>query len=285
MRESSPSRTALLIALGVVILGGDSYGRERLPPGALDAQIELLKVTNLLWPLPIFVLCNPIVTKLVRWILHTMHPNLLEGMAFRKCFIDSTLSNFLNRSPESNKQVLILAPGYDTLSIRTRERAAVSWWEIDHPATAVIRRRIKHNKSVNRLELDLTEPTELSHVLSKQREYDSSLPTCVVIEGLLMYLTETQVKNLFLCGAPVVGNDSICVFDHLDWDDRQQRTNLGWISDFAHWVLASGGEPWLWGIQPSRLEAFFESEIDSDWKVVECGHACGLERCAIVRKS
>jgi methyltransferase (TIGR00027 family) len=193
------------------------------------------------------------------------------------------------------RQVLIVAAGYDTLALRlSNEFPTVHFWEVDHPATSKCKQRalaaLGQPKNLHTVAADLTQLSLHDALLvdnnnnnnnkNKNNKYDPNAPTVVVMEGLLMYLTEHQVQQLFNDVSSVVGpkGSSVC-FDFVGWKESKNLADIGWLAPFMHWWLRRRGEPWLWGVDPARLSSFFSN---TRWRVMGQPMSIGCERLAIV---
>ena len=138
MHKGKPSRTAYKVAVNVVTLGAKPGMNEVLPPGIVDATEDLLVASGVAR------------TGTVRWArsqravaiyeaLDWMLPGQFEAFAHRKAFCERQVRDGIAAGAE---QILVLGAGYDTLGWRlTPEFPGVSFFEIDHPATAGVKAR------------------------------------------------------------------------------------------------------------------------------------------------
>jgi len=158
MKEHRASLTSFIVAFLVVLFGGNDQGRSKLPPGLVKLQIELLYACGLLWGPESWsvLICNPLTAYLAGLILGFVVPGMMEGLAYRKTFIERQVLLAFNDVPDC-RQVLIVAAGYDTLALRmlprdfgrsktTKKHTAttqkgVIFLEVDHPATARVKKR------------------------------------------------------------------------------------------------------------------------------------------------
>ena len=283
MKDNTPSRTALKVAMILVLLGGDEYGRSKCPPGAIEAQMHLLKAARLLFGFSQWwMIQNPIFAKLSRWSSGFVHPNIMEGVGIRKCFMEEHVRMCLD--DKKCQQVLIIGAGYDTLALRLcQEYPQVQFWELDHPATSQVKQRglqkMGQPRNLHTIMADLTR-TSLEQVLPQQVEYNVNARTTVVMEGLLYYLSEVEVKQLFQSLANVVGTGSSVCFDFFGWNAQRNRLDLGWMTSLLTFSIKITGEPWKWGIDPRELQVFFH---DTQWSVNVVPRSIGIERLACVK--
>lgn len=295
MIEGRPSRTALWIASNVLIL--DKAGTcDYLPDGIAPLQKAVLSALhNLNWleRFFLFVLCdNYIFCRFFVWLVSAcVVKNGIEVAAFRKSYFEQQVRDFLG-SEEEPQQVLVLAAGYDTLSLRlANQYPKTSFWEIDHPATGRFKDRLwqdqtktenaapqskpKRSTSIPALttkpqnlfhaHVDLVESGSLVKTLQENHpSYDVSKPTIVIMEGLLSYLSKQQIQQLFRDIARVVGeNGSIVAFNAVIKQKQTgksgaARIDFGWFSWIVSVLVQRGGEPFLMGMDPETIPEFFQ---------------------------
>ena len=290
---TTPSKTALMVALFLIILGSDDYGSSKCPPGAVAAQITVL---NGVVPFPMLIrlIHNPLFGKLARWVLHTfVHEQFLEGIGVRKTYMEHGVRTFLSKRKNTNRaQVLVLASGYDTLATRlcqdykedTDSASTVTFWEVDHPATYAAtsssskRKQNQSGHCVQSIMADLT-TTKLKTALSLPSSlekndpyYDPTIPTVVIIEGLTMYLTGTQLLDLLSDVSTVIGKGSRICFDHFGW--KNGTFENGWLTQCQMRFAKLLGEEWHWGIDPKDLQEFLK---DSQYKIIDQSTKVGME--------
>lgn len=284
MLDDKASVTALKVAMIILMLGGDEYGRSKCPPGSVEAQLLLLQACRLPFTgFPFVLIMNRIFAKFSRWMSSLTHQDLMEGVGIRKCFMESHVRNFLNDNSKVSTQVLIVGAGYDTLAYRlSQEYPSSTFWEVDHPATSRVKQQGLENLSPQPSNLhcimaDLSK-TSLPQVLSQQSLCNPKTKTIVVMEGLLYYLDESQVKQLFRDVAQVTPKGSQVCFDFFGLR-KDGQLDLGWMTPLLVWSIKFTGEPWKWGIAPDNLSAFFD---DTTWRVVGEPQSIGIERLACV---
>mmetsp|Transcript_32180 Transcript_32180/g.73943 ORF Transcript_32180/g.73943 Transcript_32180/m.73943 type:complete len:286 (-) Transcript_32180:248-1105(-) len=284
MIDSTPSRTAFLVAIFLVMLGGDSFGRSLCPPNSVPLQKTLMSAIGLRF---LWLYSNPFVAKLARCLMSLIIcPNMLESIGIRKLRIENAVREFLSTENGcSNLQVWNVGAGFDTLTLRLApEYAKVKFWELDHPATAAVKQRAAR-ECVKPLPTNLTfvtadlSKTSLEDAM-RDSSFDSASPTIVILEGFLTYLPESQVRELFAKLHGFVGVGSRVVFDHFGLKDG--KMDHGWLTDALAWGVSGVGEPWLWGIDPKDLADFLAQ--DGLWKVVSQDGRVGCEFGAVLER-
>jgi methyltransferase (TIGR00027 family) len=294
MKDEKPSITAILVAYCILILGGDEWGLARIPAGIVAYQAAVLLAAGIPFGKCPYLLCNPFVSRLARFVAAVWYPGFFEGIGFRKLIIDSQVRDFLRLSkakqPDQQRQVVVVAAGYDTLALRLcKENPEDTFWEVDHPATSRVKSRVwtqdKYSKTIlgsqpdnfKHVAADLT-VQHLDQALKTQSNYSTSNPTIVIVEGLSMYLTEEQIRNLFTDIEKSVSKGSVVVFDFFGWNERRKQVDVGRIFPLLHHYGITGrAEPWVWGLNPKKAEDFFS---DTNWKLLTDVQTCGFENVA-----
>ncbi|CQD15713.1 tetracenomycin polyketide synthesis O-methyltransferase TcmP [Mycobacterium europaeum] len=109
-------------------------------------------------------------------------------VALRAKQLDGWCADFLRRNPDA--VVLHLGCGLDGRAFRVAAPPSVAWFDIDQPAVIELRRRLYDDTERYRMiGSSVTDPEWLDQI-------PTGRPTLVVAEGLLMYLTEQQVRQL-----------------------------------------------------------------------------------------
>jgi methyltransferase (TIGR00027 family) len=161
----------------------------------------------------------------------------------------------------------------------------VTFVEVDHPATGNIKAKglkaMGWPSNLFAVHMDLARE-RLVDVLNEQPFFDAKANTIVVVEGLLFYLKEDQVKDLFKALAQCTGPKSMVAFDFFGWDESTKRLNIGVI---AKLLLSNAvfliGEPFYWGCEPEQLPAFLSS---TGWMVAGKTLKVGIEQLATAKK-
>jgi O-methyltransferase involved in polyketide biosynthesis len=109
-------------------------------------------------------------------------------VALRAKKFDVWSTAFLHRHPDA--VVLHLGCGLDSRALRLEPPATVRWFDVDQPAVIELRRRLYEDRDGYRM---------IGSSVT-DREWLEQIPAdhqaLVVAEGLLMYLTESQVRDL-----------------------------------------------------------------------------------------
>ena len=109
------------------------------------------------------------------------------GIAIRTVIFDTLVSDFIARNPEA--VVINIAAGLDTRFTRV-DSGRLLWYDIDLPQSIDVRRQVFTQTARNKqIAHDILTPGWAGEI--ERRE-----ATLIIIEGLLMYFTESQVRNL-----------------------------------------------------------------------------------------
>jgi methyltransferase (TIGR00027 family) len=124
----------------------------------------------------------------IRMIDTVLVPGMVRHFLFRKKFIEDQVLQFLKKGGD---QVVVLGGGFDTLSLRvSKQHSAASFFEIVNDISFTIPRNCFF------VEADLSNVT-VGEALSDHKNFNPDAPTMVIIEGVLMYLSEADVQALF----------------------------------------------------------------------------------------
>ena len=265
MRTERPSYTARKVALNVVTLGAKRGMEKILPPGIVDATAKLLiesgavgrrgvRFSRTRMAVGIYVAFD--------W----MMPGQYEAFAHRKAFCERQVRKGVEAGAS---QVLVLGAGYDTLGWRLApEFSGVNFFEIDHPATARLKARgvqaMGRRANLHLIAEDLGE-RQLVDVLHADATWDSSAPTVIVAEGLLMYLPPEAVGTLFEQCAAVTGPGSRVAFTYIG-TRANGRPDAGPWTWLVLWILKVNGEPWLWATAAGELRSFLN---EHGWEIAD----------------
>ena len=166
-------------------------------------------------------------------------------------------------------QVVILGAGFDARAYRIPGIGQAAVFEVDHPATSARKRRIVEGElgalphHVRFVPLDFNSES-LSRAMSST-DYDPSLRTLIIWEGVTNYLTEVAVNGtLRWCATAAVGSTVIFTYVHRQVLDSPE-TFEGAAKVLA--TLRATDERWTFGIDPSCLSTFLESRglvLDKD---------------------
>ena len=109
-------------------------------------------------------------------------------VALRAKQLDIWAEEFLRRNPDA--VVLHLGCGLDSRAFRLEMPSGVRWFDVDVPEVIALRRRLYTERAgYTMIRSSVTEPGWLDQIPPER-------PALIVAEGLLMYLTEAEIRDL-----------------------------------------------------------------------------------------
>ncbi|MBE0676675.1 MAG: class I SAM-dependent methyltransferase [Bacteroidales bacterium] len=186
---------------------------------------------------------NPIHRKILK---DKYNQKLAVTMALRSRRFDRYVSDFLSKYPLGT--VINLGCGLDTRFYRT-DNGTVTWYDIDFPEVIELRRRFLEENSRHLFIGDsVTNPDWITQV-------KTGGPYLILAEGLFMYLTETDVRELFQSVQRELGSAEIaCEVANLYWVNKMKSGWMKW--KFKRQLGMTGGAVFSFGVPESR---YFES--------------------------
>lgn len=144
-------------------------------------------------------------------------------VALRAKQIDTWAADFLSRHPDAT--VLHLGCGLDSRAFRLEVPGGVRWFDVDLPEVIDLRRQLySAHENYRMIGASVTDPAWLDEV-------PSGGPVLVVAEGLLMYLDEAEVAQLFTRIIDRFGSGEV-VFDGISrWMTRVSKHNRWGLHD------------------------------------------------------
>ncbi len=193
MRADRPSSTALLIAAATVFLARDPRLAQLVPAGAAELCARCLEAASPRRLALAGLASRPGLRWAARLAERATIPGLLAHFMLRKRWIEQAARAAL---AEGTGQVVIVGAGFDTLAARLApEFPRVKFIEVDHPATQRVKlAAFDFPANVFFVAADLAS-THIESVLKDSLEKQK--PSLFVVEGLLMYLTDAQIAELF----------------------------------------------------------------------------------------
>lgn len=259
MKDNKPSSTACLVALGTFLI------LHELNEQHWDARIKkyLAEITRRL-PLHFSLLALLSKFRPFRFFFEKLMSLVIPGMfahyVARKIFIEAQVKAAL---ADGCQQLVVIGGGLDTLAMRTHAtNPSLSVVELDHPATQDIKRHALENfqqetQNIQFVSVDLTQKT-ISEALA-DTGFNPSIPTVFVIEGVLMYLTEDDVKKTISHCVSMSAQNSRLILTFLEKNESGQVAFQGSQARVVGSWLKKESEPFIWGLAPDNAAEFFAS--------------------------
>lgn len=258
MRNKKISLTALGIARAQVFLSSDPDFGYLVPRQAVDAS---------LWFIEEYTGNNRyeriVNKKLYRYIFSFFErisfPGTTLYYTLRKRFIEEMVRKDITNGVQ---QIVILAGGFDTLALRLhKEFPQVVFLELDHPETQAIKRKAFNKRTLlapnyQLIPVDLTKQSP-AEVLVGNPYFTPNTRTIVIAEGITMYLTDSEVNQLFESIRKIGSPKGRCIFTYITKQvGRLEKFNLR--NRFLDMRLRLIKEPYKWTIEKNKLEYFLK---------------------------
>jgi methyltransferase (TIGR00027 family) len=276
MKSGRVSQTALKVGLIMITLNEKAGWKPRLPEGLVELTERLILATDVFGygPRMISVSKKPWVIRLSNY-FETKMPGAFEGIGERKIFMNEQV---LAAIEVGATQVLVVGAGFDTLCLRLAPQFPhIQFFEVDHPATSAAKAKgvaqEGQPENMTLLAADLNK-TPLSILMKETERWDTGAQSAVVAEGLLLYLEEEEVLELFREVAACTGPGTRIAFSH------GVAVEEHW---FANAMLRVIGEPWLSSCASADLPEY----IGPGWSVIAMREARSkrdLEGFAVAQK-
>jgi len=182
---------------------------------------------------------NPIHKKILK---NSYNPKLAVTMALRSRRFDRYVSDFLSKYPKGT--IINLGCGLDTRFYRI-DNGTVIWYDIDFPEVIELRRRFMEENSRHFF--------IGNSVLNPDwfLEVKTGGPYLILAEGLLMYLTEAEVRELFNSIQRELGSaEIVCEVTNRFWVKKMNSTWMKW--KFRRQLGMTGAAVFSFGVPNSR---------------------------------
>ena len=229
MKADEASSTAYTVSQGIVYSGKYSDDRGHVPGSLLDSNEFILRSSRAGRKL-LRRLENPIHRLLLRLFERLTLPGMAFHYVLRKMYIEHCVRDAI---AEGAKQVVILGAGFDTLAWRlSSEYGSIRFIEVDHPATSkdkneALAEQIKTTKNYYFSAVDFARQN-LFDALSGSQFFDKNLKSVFVCEGVLMYLSLSDVEILLSSVSKLTNQKSQLIFTALEPLDSPNNDS-GWL--------------------------------------------------------
>lgn len=250
MRADRPSSTARLIARCTLLAAREPRLSRLVPVGCVEPLKTILSsIGGGRWF--DFALRHSSLRALLFAGERAVLPGIIAHYLVRKRWLEARATAAL---ADGCDQLVVLGAGFDTLAFRLhRSYPTVRFFELDHPAT-------QHPKAaaLSTVPHPTFLPADLAHVLptsvlQSDPNFDPRCRTCFIAEGLLMYFSDSRVREILsdLARHP----DSTLAFSFMAPDAEGRAAFRGGSSAIGAW-LRLRREPLAWALPPAQLAAF-----------------------------
>ena len=170
------------------------------------------------------------------------NPKLAVTMSLRSRRFDLYVTDFLSKYPEGT--VINLGCGLDTRFYRI-DNGTVIWYDIDFPEVIELRKRFMEENSRHVfIGNSILSPDWIAKV-------KTGGPYLILAEGVFMYLTEPDVKDLFNMIQGDLGlAEIVCEVTNRYWVDKMKSSYMQW--KFRRQLGMTGGAVFSFGVPDSR---------------------------------
>lgn len=213
----------------------------------------------------------PFIRNLVDQIIRKRIPGALSSGVARTRYIDELLQQAVR---DGARQVVILGAGYDTRALRLGFLRALPVIEIDHPATARLKKeRLMKSlgglpRHVRYLEIDFNE--QKLEQLVDAGDIDRSIPTVFVWEGVSNYLSHEAVAATFAFMGCFPSGSHV-IFTYVD--EKVLRYPAAFFGgEKLLQDLRQIEERWTFGLEPFLMRRYlddFGMDLLEDFSAVE----------------
>lgn len=186
-----------------------------------------------------------------------MMPNIMLHYALRKKYIEEHVVKSIN---SGTTQVISLGAGFDTLAFRlSKINTDVNFIEIDHPATHTTKKQALNIEAENRtnfhfLPVDFTKDN-LVDKLTGASFYSPKKVTLFIIEGVLMYLSVSQIQALFQSITELSKAKSEVIFTAVQPESKDVQS----YGVLLKLYLKIKGEPLYWNCAKKDMDGFLKT--------------------------
>jgi methyltransferase (TIGR00027 family) len=260
MKEDRPSATAYLIASSTFFLSRDPMLGRLVPERSAEISERFVHARPKLARLLDAALNSRFMRPLAAALERATLPGIKLHYALRKRYLEETARDALR---EGFRQVVVIGAGFDTLAVRLHEaHAETVFFEIDHPATQRVKRRVieaHHRPKSNLRFISLNlECGSLRESLLSCPDYDSTERSLFIAEGLLMYLAPAEIERILRFIRRHSGAKSRFAFTFME---TQSDGRIGFrnSSRAVDAWLRLRGESFKWGSPRERLPDFLSA--------------------------
>ncbi|MCD2192710.1 SAM-dependent methyltransferase [Actinomycetospora endophytica] len=258
MREGEQSRTAEYMALFRALETRRPPGRRLFadPLAAAFLSSPLAQVAG--------AARLPGLRGVLPWVIDRRFPGPRPSAVARTKVLDDAVA-----AADGIEQLVILGAGYDSRPYRLSGCAHVRVFEVDHPDTQAVKRRVLARvlgqlpAHVHFVAVDF-DHDDLAEALDRAG-FRTGRPTFVLWEGVASYLTPEAVDATVRWAHDATGTPSELAFTYV------HRGLIDGTVQFPHadaWVrsVADAGEPFVFGFEPAELPAYLD---DRGWSWLE----------------
>ena len=221
---------------------------------------ELYKSCDYIAPRLLPVIINFIVKfKLMNFRWNFFPKGIYEYIIARTKFIDKIFKDAIKNSIE---QIVIFGAGFDSRAIRFNEISTNSKiFELDSLHTQ--REKIQQLKKrkifipANTIFIPIDFNVDSINEKLKSNGFNQNKVSLFIMEGLIMYLNENAVDELFKLINKITAPGSIVIFDYI-YTSVLRKENIYYGEKSIYEKVNSVNESWLFGIEKGGIKTFLK---------------------------
>ncbi|MEM7033167.1 MAG: SAM-dependent methyltransferase [Chloroflexota bacterium] len=192
--------------------------------------------------------------KLAPLVERMIMPGITLHYVLRKQYIEDDVRQKLHAG---TTQVINLGAGFDTLAYRlAKQFPQVSFIELDHPATGHLKKQalqpeISAYNNLHFLSIDFTTES-VADTLTQSKHFVSEKKTVCILEGVFMYLAESQIRHILQTLKRVIQNDLSVIFTAMEFASKS-RYSYGLLLKI---YLKIKSEPLTWTCNKEHIASF-----------------------------
>lgn len=201
----------------------------------------------------------PVAGKLVHALLDLGWPYTRSSGVVRTRVIDDLVSEAVRGE---KRQLVLLGAGFDSRGYRLEEAAGITVFEVDHPATQQVKKeRIsaclgRLPESIHYVPVDFEQDNLETKLI--ESGFDPSIPTVVVWEGVISYLTESALQATFAILSRMLAPSSVLIVTYMHKAALDGSGTFPGARRWRSWVSFSG-EPFISGLDPDSLAGMLKA--------------------------
>jgi len=257
LKANRASATAYLIAESTVFLSQNEAIKPLLQSKTLELSKNFADSRSLSNKLVYLAKQRKFLSPFFTALENLVIPGIQLHYLVRKCRLEEIA---LNALAKDFKQIVIFGAGFDTLALRLHKNFQdVNFIEIDYPSTQTVKKCVIEeyrlaSDNLKFISLDLTD-NSLSQAILDVGYFRPNTKTLFIAEGLFMYLTESEIENLFDFVQQNSQKHSQFAFTFME---RQANNRIAFrnSSKFVDFWLKMRGEPFRSGFNHSEIIDF-----------------------------
>ena len=184
---------------------------------------------------------------------------IYEYVIARTKFIDKIFKDAIKKGIE---QIVIFGAGFDSRAIRLNEKNTnIKIFELDslHTQKEKIQQLKKRNIPIssNTIFIPIDFNIESINEKLKSNAFNQNKVSLFIMEGLIMYLNEKAVDELFKLINKITAPGSMVIFDYI-YASVLRKENIYHGENSIYEKMNSINESWLFGIEKGEIEIFLK---------------------------